>query len=74
MSPDRLAGWLCPPCSEAVDSAGAIGQTAMANALAAHLRSNGRETDAERLRTADPRLVGRGLLAPDGGGTANRER
>jgi hypothetical protein len=59
MSPDRLSGYLCPPCADAVTSEGSIGQSAMHRSLSAHLRSIGRDDDADRLRTHDDtRLVG----------------
>jgi hypothetical protein len=40
MSPDRLSGWLCPPCADAVETVGAIGQTAMHRALETALQTN----------------------------------
>jgi hypothetical protein len=61
-SPDRVSGWVCPGCADAVDSVGSIGQTAMRKALVVHLRGSGRAVAAQRLATSDnARLVGWGV-------------
>jgi hypothetical protein len=65
-SPDRAVGCLCPTCSEAHDVVGSIGQTAMARALATHLREAGAAQVAWAVEDASKdnriRLVGWGAL------------
>lgn len=53
MSPTRLSGYLCPGCSDAVDSVGSIGQSALHRALLHHLDQADRPDDARRLRASD---------------------
>ncbi|MFD0806147.1 hypothetical protein ACFQ0K_08630 [Nocardioides caeni] len=57
--PARVTGHVCPPCSEALDSVGAVGPTALERALAEHLTATGREAAAQRLRAALAHAVGR---------------
>ena len=65
-APQRIAGYVCPPCHDAIAHVGSVGQTAMTRAFLAHLRSDGRDDDATRLLQADEvRLVGWGALADD---------
>lgn len=45
-SPRPVTVALCPPCAEAVDATGAVGEPAMRRAFAAHLRGQGRDYDA----------------------------
>ena len=53
MTPNRLSGYLCGRCADAVESAGAVGQTALGKALLAYLDATpGRQDDAARLRIA----------------------
>ena len=63
-SPERVAGYACPQCHDAIAGVGAVGETAMERALVAYLRSAGREDEATRIRQADDvRLVGWAALA-----------
>ena len=62
-SPDRIAGFACPSCADAVDLEGAVGPTAMERALIAHLQATGREDDATVLASVDvDGLAGWGAL------------
>jgi len=57
ISPNRVSGYCCPDCSDAYESTGAVGQSALHKALGTYLRSAGRTSDAERLSIApDARL------------------
>lgn len=53
-APVSVAGHVCPPCSEALASVGAVGPTALERALAEHLP----EPAAARLRAALAQTVG----------------
>lgn len=57
-APVRVAGHVCPPCSDALASVGAVGPTALERALAEHLTTTGREEAARRLRAALAQSVG----------------
>lgn len=58
-SPDGLTGHLCPECSDAVGTVGAMGQTAMGRAYSAYLRRMGQTREVDALRTVDEvRLIG----------------
>ena len=54
---------MCPTCSAAVSSVGAVGQSSLHRAMAAYLRSVGRGDDADSLRGSEvDGLVGWGVL------------
>jgi hypothetical protein len=59
-SPDRVEGFTCPECFDAIDAVGSVGQSAMHRALLGYLQAAHRTSDAERLQIAgeDARLVG----------------
>lgn len=62
-SPQPLTGYTCPPCSEAVERVGSVGQTAMERAMVAYLRSVDRGHDADVVARGDVRVVAWGALA-----------
>ena len=63
-SPDRIAGYACPDCADALESEGAVGPSAMERALIAHLRSSGRDDDAMKLLSVNvEHLAGWGAIA-----------
>lgn len=62
-SPERLSGWCCGDCQDAIDTVGSTGQTAMARALVRHLRAAGRGDDALRVERGDVHVVGWAALA-----------
>lgn len=71
-APAPVAGHICPQCTEALASVGAVGPTALERALLDHLHATGRDNAADRLRGAlsgmvgtVPGLVGWGALAVD---------
>lgn len=58
-SPEPIHGSLCPTCDKAATDAGAMGQTAMLTAYAAHLREHGRTAEADAVRSGEfLRIVG----------------
>lgn len=64
--PDRVTGHVCPACNSAIEEAGAIGQTAIGNAVLAHVAIRAPKK-AKRLLTMleddfPPRLLGWGVL------------
>lgn len=61
-SPASLAGWTCPPCSEACHWAGAVGPSAMERALLVALGLTGRHWPTSATM---PGLIGWGALAAD---------
>jgi hypothetical protein len=63
-SAERIAGFACPSCFDAVDIEGAVGPSALERAFIEHLRSTGREDDAMKLVSVDvDGLAGWGVLA-----------
>lgn len=57
-SPERLAAHCCPDCSDAVETVGSTGYTAMARAFVRHLRSSGRDVDALKVERGEVRVAG----------------
>jgi len=49
--PDLMDGFVCPPCSEALDATGAVGVRARARAFEQHVRENRSEAEANRVRS-----------------------
>jgi hypothetical protein len=49
--PDQVDGFLCPPCSEACDSVGAVGVRARARAFEQYVRAHRSEKEADRVRS-----------------------
>lgn len=57
-TPDRFAVVVCPTCSDAVRTAGAVGPGAMELALPRHLEDHGEDALAQEVRRGDRRVVG----------------
>lgn len=49
--PDFVDGFLCPPCSDAADAAGAVGVRARSRAFEHYVRDNRTTVEAERVRS-----------------------
>lgn len=64
-SVERVSGSVCPACTEALGSAGAVGMSAMEISLARRLESLGDEGTARVVRAGEFRLVGWAALVAE---------